>query len=119
MDIVSDINELQSLCQELKKMRIAGIKIRKRKVDIENKILDYLKNTDQAGISYRDVTLKSEDKCIFKRGRNEDKILKGSEYLEKMGIVGGSQIVTNLLQVIKGSPISKSQLRMIQSSQAK
>lgn len=117
MEITNDINELQSICKELKRLYVESKKLRQRKSQLESNILNYLKDTEQtAGIIYNNVVLQPQDKQIFKRKGLKDKLSAGSKYLEEIGVDDGKKILTNLFDVIKGSPIAKMHLKMIQKS---
>lgn len=113
MEILSEVNELQSLTQEIKRLREQSKTLRQRKTDIEKKILEYLESSDQPGLKYKDIILLAENKETFKRGKAKDRIIRGADYLEQLGIQNSKQVVANLLEAIKGSPIPKSQLKMM------
>lgn len=113
MEIREDISELQSLTMELKRVKERAKELRQLKMDVEKRILDYLEENDQPGVNYKDVVLLAQNKEGFKRGKAKEKILRGAEYLEQRGIQNGKQIVSELLDAIKGSPVSKSQLKMM------
>lgn len=113
MEILSEVNELQSLTQEIKRLREQSKALRQRKTDIERKILEYLETSEQPGLKYKDIILLAENKETFKRGKTKDRLLRGAEYLDNIGIQNSKQVITRLLEAIKGSPIPKSQLKMM------
>lgn len=113
MEILGDVNELQSLTQEMKRLREQSKALRQRKTEVEKKILEYLESSDQPGLKYKDIILLAENKETFKRGKAKDRILRGAEFLEQIGIDNGKQVITRLLEAIKGSPIPKSQLKLL------
>jgi len=113
MEILGDVNELQSLTLEIKRLREQAKQLRQRKSDVEKKILDYLESSDQPGLKYKDVILLAENKETFKRGKAKDRITRGADFLEQLGINNSKEVVSNLLDVLKGSPVPKSQLKMV------
>lgn len=113
MEILGDVNELQGLTQEIKRLREQSKTLRQRKTEVEKKILDYLESSDQPGLKYKDIILLAENKETFKRGKAKDRIIRGAEFLEQLGVQNSKQVVSNLLDVIKGSPIPKSQLKLM------
>ena len=116
MEILGDINELQSLTQELKRLKDQSRSIRQRKLEIEKRILTYLESSDQPGLKYKNIILLAESKETFKRTRIKDKITKGAEFLEQYGIGNSKEIVTKLFENLKGSPIPRSQLRLMKNT---
>jgi hypothetical protein len=84
----------------------------KRKV-CEERILYYLDTNDQPGIKYKDVILLSENKNGRKRCDKKSKLQKGSDFLQNLGISNSKEVFENLMNTLKGSPVSISQLNLM------
>lgn len=115
MEILSDVTELQNLSIELKRLKEQYRSIQEKKKTCEERILYYLTSNEQPGLKYQDVVLLAQNKDSFKRCGRKDKIAKGSEFLEQLGIENGKEVFENLMNNLRGSPISKSQLKLMKN----
>ncbi len=119
MEILSDVNELQSLNVEYARLKEELKIIQEKRKLCEERILYYLSLNDQPGIKYKDVILLAENKNARKRCDKKNKLQKGSDFLKNLGINNSKEVFEDLMNALKGSPVSKSQLKLMNNSSAK
>lgn len=113
MEILADVNELKSLNVEYARLKEELKAIQEKRKVCEERILYYLDTNDQPGIKYKDVILLSENKNGRKRCDKKSKMQKGSDFLQNLGISNSKEVFENLMNTLKGSPVSKSQLKLM------
>lgn len=113
MEILSDVNELKSLNVEYARLKEELKSIQEKRKLCEERILYYLETNDQPGIKYKDVVLLAENKNSRKRCDKKSKLQKGAEFLENLGVSNSKVAFEQLMETLKGSPTSKSQLKLM------
>lgn len=102
MSITNQMNELNNVTLEIKRLSDNLRELRKTKKEIENVILEYLKEKDQPGVKFQGkaFVLESKSKRIPKKKtqKKEDAI----RILENCGLNNPEKILEQLLEASKG-----------------
>jgi hypothetical protein len=112
MNITGYINELQSLEKEISILSKKLKKLKTRKKKIEEEVADYLRETNKPGIKYkgRAILLKEVDRRT--RLRKKDREEEGKNILEQYGIDNPDEVLSELMEAMKGPKKSNYKLQI-------
>lgn len=111
MSIQGKVNELNSIKNELKDLRMRGATLRKRAKQIEQEIDEYLDMKDQPGLKYKGTAIIRE-KATKRRVKKKDEQRSDAIYvLEKHGIDNPENVFDELMEARRGSPKEHSKLK--------
>ena len=104
MSIQGKVNELNSVKNEIKKLRIRGSELRTIAKQLENEIDNYLDAKDQPGLKYKGTAIIRETKTK-RRLKNKDEQKADAIYvLEKYGINTPDKVLEEIIESRRGSP---------------
>jgi hypothetical protein len=112
MSVQSYVKELDSIKAELKRNNDYVKGLRARAKVIENDIKDYLENTKQEGIKYKDQSFVIEHSTRHTRKGKKDKEEETIRLLKNMGVSDTGSAYTKIMAVQKGTEIETTQLRV-------
>jgi hypothetical protein len=118
-EIASMINELQSLTTEIKTRNIELFKLRKRKDDLEEKVLEFLDEKNLPGAKYKGVAVVSTEKAARTRKKKADKTSEAISILSNYGISNGEKIFQEIQEALKGDQTTKKILKMTDVNSSK
>ena len=113
MSITSYLSELESIKKELTRLNLLTKDLRGKKVELEERIQDYLlKNNIETGITFRGklITVKqnTQRKAKNKMEKHQDTEL----ILQKFGIRNASKLVEEILDAQRGHEIETNKLNI-------
>lgn len=111
-EIVGVVNELKAISSELKKHRNETIKLNKRKKQLETIIIDYLQAKDEHGFKHNGIAIIAEEKEARGPKKKSEKIEGGISVLENYGIDNPKEVLEELIERMKGSPVPKTKLKI-------
>lgn len=115
-EIIATANEMLNISSELKRLRLETQKLNKRKKEIEGQILDYLKKKDEPGFKYQNVAVITEEKDIRQPKKKKEKLKSALEVLEENGVRNADKVLKDVIESMKGSPVTETKLRIKDSN---
>jgi len=119
MSIQGKLNELNSITFELKTLRSRSSQLRYRKKDLEEEIDDYLESKDQPGLKYKGMAIIREDVTKRKTKKKQEKIDASISVLESHGISDPAEVLEELMEARRGSPVHRKKLKFKKVRQKK
>lgn len=110
--IASSIGELSQITKEIKTRSQELFKLRKRKDDLEEKIIQFLIEKDKPGVKYKNIAIVSEEKVKRERRKKADKKQSCMNIFGHYGISNGEKIFNEISEAIKGSETTKKVLKI-------
>lgn len=111
-EMVGVVNELKGIISELKRLRSDTIKLNKRKKALETNIVEYLRAKDDPGFKYGGIAVIAEEKEKRHPKKKNDKITDAMNVLENYGIENAKECLDELLDRMKGSPVTETKLKI-------
>ena len=111
MSIQGKVNELNSIKNELKNLRMQGGKLRKRAKEIEDQIGDYLDAKDQPGLKYKGTAIIRETKSKRLMKKKADARADAIYVLEQHGVDEPSKVFDEVMDARRGSPTDQRKLK--------
>lgn len=111
-EIIGVVNEMNTIGNELRRLRKETMKLNKRKKDLEEKIIEYLKMKDQPGFKYQNMAVIAEEKDVHNKTKKNEKIERGISVLRNNGIDNAEDLLKELLEEMKGSPTTTTKLKI-------
>lgn len=111
MSIQGKVNEINAIKQELKNLRERGSFLRKRVLELEKDIQEYLEEKDQQGLKYKGVAIIRETKSVC---RNKKKIEQENDtitILKNYGVSNPKLAFEEISKAKKGTPTNKTKLK--------
>lgn len=112
MSIQSDVNELNNILAEIKRLNKSLASLRKRKTEVETRIADFLNTKDQHGVKYRGMAIIAEDtnKVLYKS--KKDRKADGIATLQKYGIHNPDSVLDEVIKAMKGEEKSTKKIKI-------
>jgi 3-mercaptopyruvate sulfurtransferase SseA len=111
-EIASMVNELQALTTEIKNRTKELFKLRARKDDLDQKILEFLDEKNLPGAKYKNIAVVSSDKSSRIRKKKTEKMEEAVSILRHHGISNGEKIFHEIQEALKGDQTSKKVLKI-------
>ena len=119
MSIQGKVNELNSIKNELKSLRIRGAILRKRAKEIEDEIDAYLDMKDQPGLKYKGTAIIRETSTKRRVKKKNEQKTDAIYVLEKHGIESPEKVFDELMEARRGSPTEQRKLKFKQIKKKK
>lgn len=103
-DITAASHEIKQIDTELKRIHTISLSLKKRKMDIEQKIQKYLNEHNHKGVLINDVTIVQEEKTKVKPLTKKEKECKMKELLKQHGI--SDSLLNEINNVTKGGTVT-------------
>ncbi len=111
MSIQGKVNELNSIQNELKSLRIRGATLRKRAKIIEEEIDEYLDMKDQPGLKYKGSAIFRETATKRRIKKKIEQRSDAIDVLEKHGVDDPDKILDEIIEARRGSPTEHRKLK--------
>lgn len=110
--VVGDVNELRELNLEIARLSKELKKLRASKVEAEDRIIDFLRRTDQPGVKYKNIAVVQQERKFHRRPGKKEKMLVGATILKGYGVNDPDEALKRLLDAMRGSEFVKHKLRI-------
>jgi hypothetical protein len=111
MSIQGKVNELNSIKNELKSLRIRGVTLRKRAKQIEEEIDKYLEMKDQPGLKYKDTAIIRETETKRRIKKKNEQRADAIDILERHGLDSPEKVFDEIMEARRGSPTEQHKLK--------
>jgi len=108
--ITQDVVELRGLDLELKSMRKRMRLLSQQKNRCEARILEYLEVNEQPGLKFEGITIIAKPKQRRRYENKKNKRSRGEAVLEQMGVADSGSLLDEVMEAMRGSPVSKPSL---------
>jgi len=112
MSIQLKVDELKSIQNELKSLRIKGNLLRKRLKIIEEEIKQYLNTKNQQGLKYKDTVIVKETKITNCAKKKVTARTDAINILTLKGIENPDKVFDEIMASQKGEQVKKSNLKV-------
>lgn len=102
MSIKADINELNQVNAEIKRLGDLGRTLKKQAKVIESRILEYLQSKEQPGVKFNDTAIIVENKVKRGSKKTAERENDAIRILEDNGIDNAKQVLNQILEARKG-----------------
>lgn len=110
MSIKSDVTELESIKNELKRLNLQRKELLKKCKTVEKRIFDYLKAKDQPGLKHQGTAILLEQKEVRPAKKKKDINTCAITILEKYGIKNPEKALNEIIESRKSDPVKKEKL---------
>ena len=100
--VSSNMKELSAILSELKIVNVKVRELRERKKVLESNILEYLDETEENGLRYRDLVVLRKETTTRERKKQKDKEVCAIQALEKMGVEEAKKMYDAMMTAMKG-----------------
>lgn len=111
MSIQGKVNELNSIQNELKSLRVRGTTLRKRVTQLEDDIDEYLDMKDQPGLKYKGTAIVRETITKRRAKKKDEQRLSALCILQKHGVNSPENILDEIIEARRGSPTEHRKLK--------
>jgi len=111
MSIQGKVNELNSIKNELKSLRIRGAILRKRSKQIEDEIDGYLDLKNQPGLKYKGTAIIRETSMKRRVKKKNEQRSDAIYILEKYGLESPEKVFDEIVEARRGSPTEQRKLK--------
>ncbi len=110
--IKSEVDEIKAIDRELKNLRERGAALRKRKVELEASIADFLKSKEQIGVQDGDSNIILDEKLKVGHKKAKDKDSDALSVLKKYGIRHADDVLKEILEARRGEPTTVTKIKI-------
>jgi len=112
MSIRAYINELKEYNNEIKRLRDAQTVLKKKATDVKKLITDYLREQEQDGVRYNDISvvLENREKRIGKKIKDKD--TDALQVLSNYGISEPEKALERILEARRGPIVEHQELKI-------
>jgi len=98
------IAEINKLTEEIKRRSQVVRKLRKRKKDLEEKLISFLEQNNQRGVTYQGTLaiVKEHKQKITRRLRKNEKTILARQLLEQNGYENTGKLALELVELMSG-----------------
>lgn len=111
-DIKGNTIELREINLELSRMNKDMKKLKTRKAELEQSILEYITNNDVPGVKYNDIIIISEEGKARMRKNAKEKEEESIGVLREYGVSRAEEAYKRILNAMKGDTYTKQKLKI-------
>jgi len=97
-----DMKELQNINTEIKRLSKQIMMMKNKKKELEDNILEYLKDTDSEALRYKDMLVISKERKHRDRKNKTDKENDIINILNEAGVMDSMKVLNNIQGAMKG-----------------
>jgi hypothetical protein len=116
MSIQKDLDELNMINIEVRRLQESLRTFRKQKQVIEERVIQFLKEQETHGVRYNDQAVLLESKAIRNKKRKNDKLNDLTSVLRKHGIQKNDTLLNDILEAQRGHATDNHVLKMVRRS---
>jgi hypothetical protein len=109
-NIITLVTNLEEIEENIKKEQEILSILKKRRIDVEQKIIEFLNVHNQPGFTYKGKLYAPKTVKTYKKKRVDEKQVEISQVLKHGGIDPDSDIINNVFNVFKYQPVLKEKL---------
>jgi hypothetical protein len=113
MSIQRDLDELNNITLEIQRLTGLIRDFRKQKRLVEERVISFLKGQETHGVRYNDQAVLLEQKSVRNKKKKGEKLNDLSTVLRKHGIQGSEDLVREILETQRGTPMDSDRLKMV------
>jgi len=113
MSIQKDLDELNMINVEIRRLYDTLKTFRKQKEMIEARVISFLKEQETRGVRYNDHAVLLETKSIRNKKRKTEKIGDLEQVLRRHGIQKNETLLNEILEAQRGQPAKNDVLKMV------
>lgn len=110
MDIIKLITTLEEIEENIKKEQEILSILKKRRIEVENNIIEFLNIHNQPGFTYKGKLYAPKTVKTYRKKKINEKQTEIAQVLKCNGIDPDSDIIANVFNVFKHQPIDKEKL---------
>jgi hypothetical protein len=107
MSIVREVEELQSITNEIKRLNIRMKRLKAEKKRVEDLILEYLDSNDQPGVRHNGTTIVCERRNKRSYKKKSAKLEDAQAILQRYGISQTKEALDDIMEALRGEPLEK------------
>jgi len=101
-EIISDINELENINNEIKRICKNLKQLRSMKLKLEEKIIKFLEQKEQPGLKYKNKIIIPEERKKRTYRKEKDKLADGESVLREYGIPNSGEALHAVMEAMRG-----------------
>lgn len=113
MSIQKDLDELNMINLEIRRLQETLRTFRKQKEIVETRVIQFLREQETHGVRYNDQAVLLESKPIRNKKKKAEKINDLSLVLRKYGIQKNESLLNELIEAQRGLPSKNDVLKMV------
>jgi|LakMenE18May11ns_1017448.scaffolds.fasta_scaffold9784973_2 hypothetical protein len=102
VQIASDMNELKSINVEIKRLSEQIKRLKERKKDLDENIIEYLKNKDSEAIRYKDMLVITKEKKHREKKKKNERENDILNVLQQAGVMDSVKVLDNIKSALRG-----------------
>lgn len=115
--IQSDLDEMNALDLEIKRLNNSIKEFRKQKKLVETRLINYLKEQDTKGLKYNDQAIVLETVNSRTKKKKSEKMDSVVDVLRKYGVQIQDHVVKDLIEAQKGKETTNEKLKIVKKNQ--
>ena len=112
MPIHDDFKELEDITIEMKRLRGLIRTLGERKQECEARILYFMTENGYPGLTFGNTLIERKQTTCSKRTSKAKRLARGEQILAQHGVSQADEILKELFDGIKGSPVQKQGLKV-------
>jgi len=112
MSIKADVQELDRIRLELKRLSSKRKSLKQQEQIVEARISEYLKSKDLPGVKHQGTAIILEEKEKFSRKKKKEGDSDVMDVLKKHGIEDPEKVMAEMVEARKGDSVSQSKLKI-------
>lgn len=113
MSIQKDLDELNMINVEIRRLCETLKNFRKQKELIESRVISFLKEQETRGVRYNDHAVLLETKSIRNKKHKTEKLGELEQVLRRHGIQKNEVLLNEILEAQRGQPTKNDVLKMV------
>ena len=111
-EIVGDINELEDIDNELKRLCKTMHQLRSRKLTLENSIVEFMAQKGQPGLKYKNKIIIPEERKKRTYRKEKEKRADGESVLKDYGISNTENALREIMEAMRGPSEQRTGLKI-------
>lgn len=115
--VVGDLKLLKNITTEMKRLKAQLKLLSLQKQEAEDRVKEYLEKEQQVGVKYDNIIIMSKESTQREKLKKNEKLERGINVLENAGVLQPKEVLTNVLESMKGDKIAVTKIQMKESKQ--
>lgn len=110
--VCAELEEIYKIAEEIKEYNKTIKKLRDRKKELEQSVIDYLDETDLPAVKYKNIVVFSDQKEQRKPKKKKEKEIDCIKTLKELGVSNPKDAFEKILESMRGSPKAVTKLKL-------